>query len=459
MLPISNSNGSSSISARLPVTVCGLALRVRGSRGPPARRVDGHCDHLLQRGFKRGDILVGHGFGDGDDQTVLEARPRPDRAAQAKRRRARRFSTIAWTAGRASTGSFSVNSLKKLSLTKLDARDRRQPVRRLARARVVQGCELPQALLAKQGQVDGERERAQHRAGADVRGRLLAADMLLAGRKRQDEAALAFGVDSFAGEPARHLADMLLAAGEQADIGAAELQPDADRLAFANDDVRAHLARRADQAERDRLGNDGDQQRARSVRRFGDRRQVGDPAEDVGILDDDGAGLAVDARDQPLGVGFGAQLRQRRLERVAGELGHGLGDADIMRVDARRDHGLVPARDAVRHQDRFPHRRRAVVHRRVGDFAAEQARDLRLELEHHLQRALRDLGLVGRVAGQELAALDDVVDARRHMMPVGAAAEEEGHVARDHVLARQGAPCAARPPFPTRASAGRRSGP
>ena len=38
------------------------------------------------------------------------------------------------------------------------------------------------------------------------------------------------------------------------------------------------------------------------MRGFGDRRQVGDPPEDVGILDDDRAGLAVDAGDQPLGV-------------------------------------------------------------------------------------------------------------------------------------------------------------
>jgi hypothetical protein len=104
---------------------------------------------------------------------------------------------------------------------------------------------------------------------------------------------------------------MLLAAGEQADIRPAELQPDADRLAFADDDVGAHLAGRADQPERDRLGDHRDQQRALGMRRLGDRRQVGDPAEDVGILDDDRAGLAVDGGDQPLRVGLGGQLRQR----------------------------------------------------------------------------------------------------------------------------------------------------
>jgi predicted ABC-type transport system involved in lysophospholipase L1 biosynthesis ATPase subunit len=128
-------------------------------------------------------------------------------------------------------------------------------------------------------------------------------------------------------------------------------------------------------------------------------------------------------------------LRECRRERVFAELGERLRDVDVMRVYARGDDGPVPARDPVRHQDRFPHRRRTVVHGGVRNLAAEQARDLRLELEHHLQRALGDLGLVRRVAGQELAALNDVIDARRDVMPVRAAAEEEGHVARDHVLA------------------------
>src|SRR4051812_44530875 len=63
------------------------------------------------------------------------------------------------------------------------------------------------------------------------------------------------------------------------------------------------------------------------------------------------------------------------------------------------------------------------------------SRDLSLELEQHLQRALRYLGLIRRVAGQILAALDDVIDACRDVMLVRAAAEEKGHVSRDHVLA------------------------
>ena len=46
-----------------------------------------------------------------------------------------------------------------------------------------------QALLAQQAQVHGRRQRAQRLVGADVRGGLFAADVLLARRQRQAESA------------------------------------------------------------------------------------------------------------------------------------------------------------------------------------------------------------------------------------------------------------------------------
>src|SRR3954447_14389022 len=122
--------------------------------------------------------------------------------------------------------------------------------------------------------------------------------MLLAGREREDEAALALGVDGFASEAAGHLANMLLAAGEESDIRSAKLQADANRLALANDDVGAHLTRRLDEAKRNRLGDDGDQQGASRVCRLRDRHEVRDPAEDVGILDNDRARVGIDAADE-----------------------------------------------------------------------------------------------------------------------------------------------------------------
>src|SRR3546814_19321202 len=68
--------------------------------------------------------------------------------------------------------------------------------------------------------------------------------MLFAGRKRQHETALARRVHRLAAEAARHLADIFLLAREQAQIRPAKLQADADGLALAHDDVRAHMPRR-----------------------------------------------------------------------------------------------------------------------------------------------------------------------------------------------------------------------
>src|ERR1041384_246644 len=116
--------------------------------------------------------------------------------------------------------------------------------------------EPPEPRLAEQAEVDAERERAQARIRADVRGRLLTADVLLARRKGEHEAALAFRIDGLANQPARHLPHVLHATCEQADIRSAEIEPIADRLALTDHDVRAHLTRRRDEAERNDFGHD-----------------------------------------------------------------------------------------------------------------------------------------------------------------------------------------------------------
>ena len=64
----------------------------------------------------------------------------------------------------------------------------------------------------------------------------------------------------------------------------------------------------------------------------------------------------------------------------------------------------------------------------VGDFHAGEFADHGLELEHGLQGALRDLGLIGRVAGEEFAALDEGIDDDRAIVPIGARAEKAGEL-------------------------------
>ncbi len=107
-----------------------------------------------------------------------------------------------------------------------------------------------------------------------------------------------------------HLPHIFVAGRKEAAIRAAELQADTDRLALADDDVRAHLARRFDRTERHRLGVDDDQKRARRLAFRGDVGEIRDAAENVGILDDDAARLGV--HRQRVDV----QLRGQRRRRV-----------------------------------------------------------------------------------------------------------------------------------------------
>ncbi len=175
------------------------------------------------------------------------------------------------------------------------------------------------------------------------------------------------------------------------------------------------------------------------MRGLGDFREVGQAAEDIGILHHDAAGVPVDPRNQPVIVGPGGQAGRRTGDLVVGELGHRPHHFGIMRVQRAREHdlALLPAGDPARHGHRFPARGRAVVHRRIGDRAAIEPRDLRLEFEQHLERALRDFGLVGRIGGQELAALDDVIDAGRDMVLVRSCPEKERRVGCGKVLLAQ----------------------
>src|SRR5262249_2219631 len=108
--------------------------------------------------------------------------------------------------------------------------------------------------------------------------------MLLARRQRQHEAAPALGIDSLTAKPPGHLPDELLVATEQAEVGPAELEPDAERLPLTHDDIGAEVTRRFEQAERHRLGHHRDQQRTGGMRRFSYPGEIGNAAEDIGIL-------------------------------------------------------------------------------------------------------------------------------------------------------------------------------
>src|SRR4029077_1499972 len=152
------------------------------------------------------------------------------------------------------------------------------------------------------GEMDHRPQRVQRLGGADVVGRLLATDVLLAGLQGEDEAAAAVDVLGLAGDPPRHAADLRFGGAEEAKRRTAEVEAVAERLALAEGDVGAALAGRLQDAQRDRVAGD-DQQGAVLPGGGAERLDVLDRAEEVGALQDHGGGLAVDRLGQRGGVG------------------------------------------------------------------------------------------------------------------------------------------------------------
>ena len=189
-------------------------------------------------------------------------------------------------------------------------------------------------------------------------------------------------------------------------------------------DVGAHGAGRRHEAERHGLGEHRDQQRAVLVRLLGDRRA-------------DRAGLP-----KTSGVCTTTQERCRRsASRVLAPCTSG-GRATTSSL-AMRERVSPRRRSADAGRPRAPALRRLVTRCAISTASPVPVEPSYMEAfatsmpvsaatwvwnsNRILQRALRDLGLVGRVAGQELRALDQVIDGRRHMVLVGAGADEERH--------------------------------
>ena len=167
---------------------------------------------------------------------------------------------------RALRRSASTNSWKRGAPVKsqLCARLRGQRLRRvIGLGQVVLG-QFADAFFAVDGEKDRRHQRDQSLIGADVRGRFFAADMLLARGEGQNEAAIPCPVDGLARKPARHLPQELLLGRDDAAERAAIAERHAKRLRFHGDDVG--LDRRPHNAERNRLGNRHDQQRAFGMR-------------------------------------------------------------------------------------------------------------------------------------------------------------------------------------------------
>ena len=159
----------------------------------------------------------------------------------------------------------------------------------IVRFRQVVNRQLFQSFTTVDCHEDAAHQRNQCLIGADVRGRLLAADVLFASGKRQHEAALAIAVGGLSDQATGHLANEFFVGGYDAAVGASETERHAERLRFHADDVG--LSGRLHDAQRDGFRDRDNQQCALLVDDVGDGGNVFDGAEEIGRLDEDAGGF------------------------------------------------------------------------------------------------------------------------------------------------------------------------
>ena len=283
------------------------------------------------------------------------------------------------------------------------------------------------------GEVDRCGQREQRLVGADVAGRLVAPDVLLAGAHGHHERAPPIEVGRHPDETTGDLADERVGRGQDPEIRAAVLRGDAERLALAGGDVRAVGTGWREDGEADRL-DDRDEEGARGVGEPADLGHRLEQSEEVGLGGDDPGHRAPRFGQHPLergqvGRAGGLALGDERdLVELESPLEVGPGRLPVVRVDAARDEDAVAPGRPAGHQRGFGGGRRAVVVRCRDDVEVDQLGQQRLVLVDALQGALADLRLIGRVGRVPLAAEEQLIDRRRAPVAIDPGTEERGEV-------------------------------
>ena len=104
---------------------------------------------------------------------------------------------------------------------------------------MVQSGKTLNPCIAEQAHMNGEGQTAKARICTNIRGRFLAANMLLARGERQHKAAVAIGIHGFAADTARHLPHKFLAASKKSDMRSAKGQPNAEALPLTDHNICA----------------------------------------------------------------------------------------------------------------------------------------------------------------------------------------------------------------------------
>ncbi len=250
------------------------------------------------------------------------------------------------------------------------------------------------------------RHGEEHLRGADVRGRLVTADVLLAGLQREPVRGTPLGVDRDAHEATGQVALDPGADRHVAGVRAAVEQRNTEPLRGADDDVGAHRAGRLQDGEGEQVrGHHGHP--ATFVHLVDERTRVRDVAGGTGVLHEHAADLTVRKTRAEVGD----------LDLDAHRAGTGADDLDGLRervgVHDEPPGGLAVGAAHQRH--RLSSGGPLVEQRGVRGRQPGEVADHGLEVQQRLEASLRDLGLVGRVRRVPARVLQHVAayDGRR----------------------------------------------
>ena len=268
---------------------------------------------------------------------------------------------------------------------------------------------------------------------ADVRRRLLAADVLLARLQRHAVRAVALRIHRHADDAPRRLAHVALERREKCRVRSAISERHAEALRVSVDDIRAELAGRRQESEAQQIRSDRDQdagalrvldERAEVVHRAGFVRRLHERAE-CAVAERRALDVADDELDAQRFRSAAQDFQRLRKARRGDEELRGADDA----VDPF-------ALDAVQERHRFGRCGRFVEQRRVRDAHGRQIAHHGLKIQEPFEPALGDLGLVWSVRCVPAGVFEHVAedDARRDAVVVAEADEgPEDLVARGHL--------------------------
>ena len=250
--------------------------------------------------------------------------------------------------------------------------------------------------------------RQQHLRGADVAGRLVAADVLLAGLQRHPQRRLAPRVAREADDAPGHTPRVFLVRGQEARVRTAVAHRHTETLGAAHGDVGAPRSGSRGQAAGKKVGR-------RHHQRFGPVGDIGQRLQLGWVIHASVGRRRLHQHPAVVGGLSGVAVHRPHDHRHAHRLGAGLHHRDGLRVHvvSHIEARLFATRNRQAHAHRLGRGGGFVQQRRAGQRQAREVAHHGLEVQDRLHPSLGDLGLVRRVGRVPRRVLHDVAQNHR----------------------------------------------